>query len=92
MAHADDLSILARAESEGRIIISSDTDFGALLALWGKGKPSVIIFRSGAEKRPVNQLTLLADNLSAIRSALEEGCLVVIEPARLRIRKLPILG
>ncbi|MBI4827887.1 MAG: DUF5615 family PIN-like protein [Nitrospinae bacterium] len=92
LAHADDASILSHADSEGRIIISSDADFGALLAMWGKSKPSVIIFRSGAEKKPENQLALLIANLSSIRAALEEGCLVVIEPARLRIRKLPILG
>lgn len=49
---ADDLVIFKKALDDNRIVVSADTDFGTLLALWKKSKPSVILFRHGAEHRP----------------------------------------
>jgi hypothetical protein len=35
---------------------------------------------------------LLLANLPAIEAPLEDGCVVVIEDARLRVRRLPVGG
>ena len=59
MHQADDEDILARAAGEGRIVISADTDFGALLALRETTRPSEILFRRASQRSPDTQVTLL---------------------------------
>ncbi len=87
---AQDEEIFSIAENENRILISSDTDFGTLLALWRRSKPSLILFRRGSDRRPERQVALILTNLPRIRDALEQGSVVVFEQARLRIHILPI--
>lgn len=85
---ANDATIFALAAEEGRIVISADTDFGALLAK-GDYNSSVILFRRGTDRRPEKQARLLLANLSVMEDDLERGCVVVLEEARMRIRLLP---
>jgi len=90
LQRAQDDEIFSLAETEKRILISSDTDFGAFLALWRKRKPSFILFRRGSDRRPEKQIALLLSNLPMIQEALEQGSVVVFEQTRLRIHTLPI--
>jgi len=86
---APDIQIFARAAVEGRTILSADTDFGTLLALREESKPSVILLRRGP-KRPDMQIQLLLANLPALEEFATQGSIIVIEDARIRVRRLPI--
>ena len=89
---AGDDEIFERAKNEDRIIVSADTDFGTLLALRAEIRPSLILFRHTRNRRPEQQAGLLLGNLPAIEQPLGSGCVVVLEDARMRIRRLPVGG
>ena len=90
MHAASDADIFTRAASEDRVIISADTDFGVLLALRHETKPSVILLRQGALRRPAEQVSLILANLPNIESALLAGSIVTFRGALVRIRSLPL--
>jgi len=87
-----DSQVLARAEAEDRILISADTDFGAILALRKATKPSLILFRGESNRRPEIQTQHLLANLPPLVEELERGCIVVFQETKVRVRTLPILS
>ena len=90
LAAALDVELLEIAKIQRRVIISADRDFGTLLAELKADQPSVIYLRGGVERDPVLLADRIASNLPRIATALAAGAIVVIEPGRIRIRKLPI--
>jgi len=91
LQHATDQAIFDFAEKYERIIISADTNFGLLLSQRNKQYPSVIIFRKGAEKDPIQQSELLKSNLTKkVVEALHSGSIIIIERNKIRVKFLPI--
>ena len=88
---AEDAVVFDRAAAEERVLVSADTDFGTLLAGGRAPSPSVVLFRRGAQRRPAEQVALLLGNLETLAAELQAGSVAVIEPDRIRIRKLPLL-
>ncbi|MFQ5605827.1 MAG: DUF5615 family PIN-like protein [bacterium] len=87
MAAASDVEFFDIAAREDRILISADTDFGALLAVRESSKPTFILYRQ-SDKRPASQLKFLLAHLQKLEEELLSGCIVVFEDER--IRSLPI--
>jgi predicted nuclease of predicted toxin-antitoxin system len=86
LQRSDDAAIFDRAASDDRVLVSADTDFGALLALRPVQKPSVIQFRGRGSRRPDALAQILLSNLSQIGDALTSGSVVTFEPSRIRLR------
>ena len=90
--HAADEDIFERAASEDFVLVTADTDFGTLLARRSMSKPSLILFRGEGSRRPEALAVLMLSNLAQLTESLTTGCIVTFEPARLRVRPLPILS
>jgi len=87
---AKDATIFDHATHESRVIISADTDFSRLLAQRQTVQPSVILFRWPLLRRAEDQVSVILANLPKVQAELEQGCIVVIEETRVRVRTLPI--
>jgi predicted nuclease of predicted toxin-antitoxin system len=66
LSGAPDRVVLERADQDGRVVISSDTDFGQLLARPGASAPSVIMFRREEHRRAAAQASLILANLEQV--------------------------
>ena len=87
---ATDPEILQAAAKEERILLTADSDFGALLALGSLASPSVLLLRSADHLRPSEQARLIAANLPQIAADLDKGAIASLTRDRLRVRGLPI--
>ena len=91
LEQADDDVLLDVARDEQRIVISGDTDFGALLALTRQKSPSVILFRSRHHRTAEQQAAILPSHLDDLAGDLAIGAVAVITDERIRVRRLPLL-
>lgn len=83
-----DQEVLDRALTDGRVLVSADTDFGELLARAHAVLPSLILFRQG-NRSPEHQAATLLDNLAQVADDLDAGAIVVFTNDTIRIRRLP---
>jgi len=88
---APDSEIAEFAQINDYVILTHDLDFGAILAVTGGKKPSVVILRADdVSPDAIGEKVLAA--LQAVTSELERGALLVVDPVRARLRLLPLLA
>ena len=92
MQAAADPTVLEHARSENRVLVSADTDFGALLARSQASSPSVLLIRRLAGRRAADQVAIILANLQPIAEDLAVGAVVVLGDEWLRVRRLPLPG
>jgi predicted nuclease of predicted toxin-antitoxin system len=90
LAAAEDAEVLARAESDKRILVSADSDFGTLLAATRAAHPSVVFLRRTNGRRFDEIASLLTANLPEVADDLRAGAMVVIGQEEMRVRRLPL--
>jgi predicted nuclease of predicted toxin-antitoxin system len=89
MSRSDDGDILRRAQAEGRVCVTLDADFHALLAIGGGGGPSVIrIRKEGLDATAI--AALLQGIWDGIEDTLEDGAMVTVTERSVRVRRLPV--
>ena len=85
-----DREILEKARQERYILLTSDLDFGELLAAGGHDLPSVIIFRL-KNMQPGNLNIHLQKIFERYLDLLTVGAIISVTEKRIRARKLPII-
>jgi predicted nuclease of predicted toxin-antitoxin system len=89
-AGAPDTAIMALALADRRVIVSADTDFGALLAYTRATEPSVILVRELLELRPPDLVTIVLNHLDVIEPHLLTGAIAAFTTSGIRVRALPL--
>jgi len=89
MNACNDFKIAEFAASNSEIIVTHDTDFGTILALSGKSKPSVILFRWQMSNID-NFVQFFQTYLPVLSEILNNGALVVVEEDKIRVKELPL--
>lgn len=85
----EDPDIIAKAQTEGRIVMTMDLDFGYLLAISRANLPSVIQFRLSDERSEMVNARL-AQVLEIAMQHLEAGAIISVNEKNIRVRQLPV--
>jgi predicted nuclease of predicted toxin-antitoxin system len=91
LEHAKDPVVIEAARAESRVLVSADTDFGALLAASHHTSPSGVLVRRLVGRRAEEIAAVLLANLPALTDDLEAGSMIALGDETLRIRRLPII-
>jgi predicted nuclease of predicted toxin-antitoxin system len=92
MQAAKDEQIVAGAVEEDSIVVSADSDFGAIIAAQEAVRPSFILFREPDLMVARDYVNALVPALPMLVSELDSGCVAVFRRVRLRVRRLPFSG
>jgi predicted nuclease of predicted toxin-antitoxin system len=84
-----DTEIIARAVTDGRTIITADLDYPRLLALSRATEPSLVLFR-GADWAEATVIERMGDILRSLAAEEIEQSILVVDPDRIRRRRLPV--
>jgi predicted nuclease of predicted toxin-antitoxin system len=85
---SSDHEILIRATTEHRIVVSFDLDFGDILSAARLSGTGVVLLRlRSARQAHIRQRLQVA--IVQAGEAMEEGAIVLVEDARIRIRRMP---
>lgn len=84
-----DSTIMDWARQNDHVVMTSDLDFGEMLAASGESTPSIIQLRLGRHI-PRNLAGLMADALRRCSRDLAEGALLSVDHESQRLRILPL--
>lgn len=90
LAAASDADVFAKAVELQAVLVSEDTDFGALLARRKAPAPSLILLRTADPLTADEQVELILRELPLVIDDLAEGAILVLGRGRARLRPLPI--
>ena len=88
LGHLPDREVFARAAEEGWIVVTFDLDFGEIAGLAGATGATVLLLRLRLAHQDYLRQRLQAAIVEAAET-LEAGATVVVEDARIRIRRMP---
>ena len=84
---ANDMEILEHAREQGRVIVTLDADFHALLKIGGYSSPSVIRLRlEGLKGKELADL--IEETLTMVGDDVRRGALVTIDAKTIRVHRL----
>jgi predicted nuclease of predicted toxin-antitoxin system len=86
---ATDSELMEWAREHGRVVLTHDLDFGAMLAATQATSPSVAQIRT-QDVRPESLAPLLILVLRRYENELTEGALLIADRSRSRVRILPL--
>lgn len=87
--NAPDSEIMAYASTNDYVVLTHDLDFSAILAATHGEKPSVVQIRAeDVSPDVIGKQVVIA--LRQMKSELEEGVLLTVDPNRTRLRLLPL--
>ena len=78
------------AAALGRVIVSADTDFGALLAHHRATEPSVLLVREIVEMLPRDLVDVIVRHADVLEAPLAAGAIAAFTAKGVRVRGLPI--
>jgi len=81
-----DVDLLAEAETQGRIVLTEDKDFGELIFRDHKNSYGVILLRM--EDQPASARLVRLQQVWTVLEQRAQGHFVVVTPTRIRLRPL----
>jgi len=84
-----DIDVAATAASEGRMLLTLDLDFSDARKYPPGSHPGIVLFRPGS-MGPLTVNALVEAFVGATNLEDLVGCLVVVDPDRVRVRRSPL--